>query len=196
MPSFTPEFYQALWSNFLGSLIADLIVGVLLVWLFTLITSLRTRPDADVVATISPSNPPDDTLVGLTFWLRNKGRRKFDKGDLIWNIYIDRDHFVAPKPEPGSPESLNPTYLTVIDVLPVRGRPCSKYSQSTEFVSFPESTQTMLRLRVKKSPINRYNIYYYLMTSYGGFPRSAKHEDGAVWVNTVGRVHIKQTTMQ
>ncbi len=169
-----PVFWSNFFPNLLANLISDLVVGVLLVLIFTWFWSRFTRPRAKVIGHLYQL---EQDRVGVSFKIENNGRDSFRAQEIYWHVYIDsaipllKDYPKENLPAQSVIGVLNPSPAEnpLVDDKPFR-----KYVGILQQPIFPFSHVPIFTVVVDTKSIRLGNAYYYLSTAHGAFPRHYK----------------------
>jgi hypothetical protein len=175
-----PQFWQDFWPNFLADFVVGVIIAAFISWILARINKRALRVSAFI------SNRQETTL-DLTFFLENTGRVGFMAEEIYYHVLLSGDADDIEKVERDdrlARESLNVGEETFSYFKGLLHRPV-----------FPGRRTELFTVRVKIKP-GQFDMYYYLSTAYGTYPKSYReNKEGWFLLNTLGKVSIRGTSI-
>lgn len=168
---YDPSFLRDFWPNFFS----DFFVGILIAGLVSWLLSRSKRVSAKISVDASPV---DKSIFLLGFSIENNGRVSFNSDEIYWHVFID-----------GNLDMVGDLSCTV-----TRPAEDGYHTYSEDLLRrplFPGRTTNVLTVRVRAPRSGKYNIYYYLSTAHGLFPRGIKEDaDGGFFFDTMGKMTV------
>lgn len=169
--------YASFWENFWPNFFSDLFVGTLIVWFVSWLLSRTKKVEAEVTARASPVN---ESTLNLRFSVENTGRVSFRTDEIYWHVLVDDRLRV---------EEVNGTSEPVETTL--MGRSFKHFRGLLGSPAFIGRRTDLFSLKVKLPQENEHDLYYFLSTTHGLFPKSVKRNKlGDIVPDTLGKIRL------
>ncbi len=170
-----PSFFQNFWPNFFSDLFVGIAIAGFISWFLA-----RSRKVAAEIIAIAKN--PRGLELELEIAVQNTGRVSFNPQEVYSHLYLDKNLYI----------------------LKVNGRP----QQQGEFEKdetgsfyynrymlplpvFPSRSTTLFTLLVRAPKNGKYDIYWYLSTAHGMFPKRLRQDKQGVFdKETMGKLVI------
>jgi hypothetical protein len=151
---------SSFWQDFLPNFFSDLLVGVLIAGFVSWLLSRTKKVAARVTAQASPI---DESTLNLGFSVQNTGRVSFRADEIYWHVFVD-DKLDVREVE-GTLDQLE---------TPLVGRVFKHYRGLLKSPAFVGRGTALFSLKVELPQNDQYDLYYFLSTAHGLFPKGLK----------------------
>jgi hypothetical protein len=180
-----PTFWQNFWPGFWANLAANFIVGILLAGFISWLLQKRQRVAAMVDAVILTRS---EAVVKLQLAIVNSGNVAFGGNEVFCHIYVGPGLQVLHNAFGGTATDPEITKESLPD-----GRSSTHYRMMLTAPVFPDVPTGFMTLDVAPPLKRPLDVYYWLSTAVGLFPRGFKTSlEGEQWLRKVGRVQLTE----